>query len=97
MSNARENAINVVSVQYWRERFHELKRRVELVEPKTSLRVALIKGNDFYDSAVGGYEYANLLKNKAGIEKTRRAVLALEKFLSVDRNKPKYLKNISLP
>ncbi len=100
MSVDKENHQNLVSVTFWRERFHELKAKVEAIKPKVSLQQALIRGNAFYDSAAGTADYFNLIRDKAGIAKTQRAVQALENFLLDNdhvKKGTKHLKNIVLP
>ncbi len=91
---------NLVSVTYWRDLFFLHKKTIEAMNPKVSLHAALIQGDQYYDTAAGTTEYTNLIRGKAGIEKTVKAVKALERFLSLceaPNTTNKHLKNIVLP
>lgn len=65
------------SIEYWRDRFRILSKQLG----KTSIAKALVDGDDHYNTVDGFNDYRNLTSDRSGIDKTRRAVIALEKHL----------------
>ncbi|AWL07952.1 hypothetical protein HME7025_00067 [Aquirufa nivalisilvae] len=72
---------HIISVEHWRERYLNAKNRIEKECPISVIRV-LINGDKYYDSVNGINDYKNVSQGKAGIEKTSKVVLTLEKYLS---------------
>lgn len=77
-------------VFYWRNRFSSALKRLTGI---TGIR-ALIAIDGYYNTLRGAYEYGNLVSERAGLKKTRKAALALEKYLetTTPSKKPKHLK-----
>lgn len=82
----------MISVEYWRERFLKARGRLE---GKSIIRT-LVLVDVYYDSVDGINDFKNVSRGKAGLEKTRKVVLALEKHLEDAPTTPKknYLKKI---
>lgn len=74
------------SIQYWRDRFRRLSRELG----DTSIVKGLANGDEYFNTVDGFNDYRNITSNRSGIEKTRRAVIALEKHLE----NSKKLKNL---
>lgn len=75
MSNSDQD----FSVKYWRDRFQSLRLKI-----KGKPLINILKESDekHYGSWSGICDYQNVIKNRAGLLKTRRVVLILEDYVA---------------
>ena len=90
ISRSTLNEDRIITVEYWRERYMELKGDISLSgESEIGL---LVKADSFYDSRKGVLQHNNVLAGRAGLEVTKRVVDALEAGL---KKKKRYLSKIT--
>ncbi|MHA8104794.1 hypothetical protein [Aquirufa nivalisilvae] len=67
------------SVKYWRDRFQHLRLQI-----KGKPLINILKESDekHFGSWAGICDYQNVIKNRAGLLKTRRVVLILEEYVT---------------
>ena len=96
MSKTRAEAANIISVEYWRDRYIAAKKKVKGI----GVNKAMALNDSYYDSIDGVNEYITVNRGKASIEKTQRAVLSLEKYLdglTKPKTVPRHLRKMHLP
>lgn len=81
----KEEKENEINVEYWRKRFLAIKKKA----PKGHILRHLIRADNYYDSIQGMQDYGNVSRGKAGLAKTRRAVLILETATVAKKKKAK--------
>ena len=75
MSNSDQD----FSVKYWRDRFQQLRLQTK---GKPLLSILNESDKKYYSSWAGICDYQNVIKNRAGLLKTRRVVLILEEYVT---------------
>lgn len=79
------DSTNEYEVDFWRQKFTLLKEKTK----EKSLIRTLASADAYYDSLSGMNDYKNILQGKAGLAKTRRAVLILETATVAKKKKAK--------
>ena len=80
------------SLESWRKRFATAKKKVKGI----SIHKALASIDDHYDSVPGMQDYQNVTSGRAGLDKTVKAVMALEEFLKCKTTTKRHTKNLKI-